>query len=528
MIDGKHIVAGDGAVAPRFRAFISYSHQDLAEVRRLHRQLEGFRIPERLVGTETSRGKVASRIRPIFRDVDELPATDDLSAEIKSAIAASEALIVVASPAAKASRWVNREIETFREIHGDSRPVLLALIDGEPVEAFPEAITAAYADPVAADFRKGGSGRRLALMKLVAGLTDLSLDSLVQRDAQRNLRRVTAITVASLIAVVIMALLLAAALRARSEANRQRTHAEGLVEYMLTDLRDRLKGVGRLDVMQAVNERAMTYYGQQGNLAELQPDSLDRRSRILHAMGEDDEKRGDLDAALAKFREAHRTTAAVLVAKPDDASAIFAHAQSEYWVGFVHGRRQEWKEAARQADRYFAGARRLIAIDPKNPDYMMEMGWGNSNVGRVAFSGRNDLAGARAHFLASITWYEKALLQRPRDSKILFSVANEHAWIADTYYGRREFKLSLDHRLKQYDAVKQIYINDKSNRSSQFRLASAEFALAKNYQKLKNCSAAVDWLDLAKSHAETIKLADPANQRWQVLHAKITGEYGNC
>ncbi len=107
-------------------------------------------------------------------------------------------------------------------------------------------------------------------------------------------------------------------------------------------------------------------------------------------------------------------------------------------------------------------------------------------------------------------------------------MTNEYAWIADTYYSRGEFKQSLGHRLKQYEANYQIYLNDQANRSSQFRLASAEFALAKNYEKVNDCPSAAHWRERARSHAETIRIADPANQKWQALHTRITSEYGSC
>ena len=125
-------------------------------------------------------------------------------------------------------------------------------------------------------------------IKLIAGLTGIGVDDLVQRDAQRRLRRVMAVTASAVIAIIVLSGLLVAAVRARAEAERQQAEAEGLIEFMLTDLRGRLKGVGRLDVMNAVNARAMDYYSDQ-SLAALPDQSLERRARILHAMGEDDE-----------------------------------------------------------------------------------------------------------------------------------------------------------------------------------------------------------------------------------------------
>ena len=117
------------------------------------------------------------------------------------------------------------------------------------------------------------------------------------------------VTAGAVLAMLLMAALALVALNARNEAQRQRAEAEGLIEFMLTDLRDRLRGVGRLDVMTAVNRRALAYYGGQQALGGISPASLERRARVLHAMGEDDFTRGNLDAALVAFREAHRTTA---------------------------------------------------------------------------------------------------------------------------------------------------------------------------------------------------------------------------
>ena len=62
----------------RYRAFISYSHQDKAWADWLHRSLESYRIPQRLVGQVTPAGVVPKRLLPVFRDRDELASATDL------------------------------------------------------------------------------------------------------------------------------------------------------------------------------------------------------------------------------------------------------------------------------------------------------------------------------------------------------------------------------------------------------------------------------------------------------------------
>src|SRR5262245_52290502 len=104
----------------RFRAFLSYSHADAAWARWLLRRPETYRVPSRLVGTQGTKGTIERRLGTFFRDREELPTAGDLGSTIHEALAESAALIVICSPAAAHSRWVNAEIEAFhRDARGD-------------------------------------------------------------------------------------------------------------------------------------------------------------------------------------------------------------------------------------------------------------------------------------------------------------------------------------------------------------------------------------------------------------------------
>jgi hypothetical protein len=107
---------------PRYRAFLSYSHADTPAAARLHRWLETYRIPP-AGGHGNAARQVPRRLTPIFRDRNELPASSDLNEEVRNALAASACLIVLCSPEARRSRWVDQEIRYFREKHPD-RPIL--------------------------------------------------------------------------------------------------------------------------------------------------------------------------------------------------------------------------------------------------------------------------------------------------------------------------------------------------------------------------------------------------------------------
>lgn len=100
----------------KYKAYISYSHRDSRWASWLHRALESYRVPRKLVGTKTGAGEVPSRIRPVFRDRDDLSSASDLGGTVKQALIDSENLIVICSPDSAASHWVNEEVRQFAKL----------------------------------------------------------------------------------------------------------------------------------------------------------------------------------------------------------------------------------------------------------------------------------------------------------------------------------------------------------------------------------------------------------------------------
>jgi hypothetical protein len=405
-----------------FRAFVSYAHADAAFAARLQRKLESYRLPRRLAGqVEPLPGQTQGRIGPVFRDRADLSAATDLSAAVREGIAASSALVVVASPDAAASRWVAKEITLFRELHPGA-PILVALARGAPSEALPDALRGA-AEPLCADFRKEGDGKRLAFLKIVAGLADLPLDALVQRDAQRQLRRVTAVTAGALIMVLITALLLVMALQAREEAERRRVTADETFRKLLTDVRRGLEGTGNVELMSTVNQIAIDYYRRQGDLRSLPDDSLDLRARLLQAAGADDEKQNRLDDALAKFAEAHSTTAGILAKKPNDPEAIFAHAQSEFYVGSIANKRKDRSRTMRHWKAYVRLAEWLAKVEPGTTRSFLELGYAYGNLCDLNRLDEFDLKAAERQCAAAVRAAQAAFAN---GSEVPLALANRY------------------------------------------------------------------------------------------------------
>ena len=80
------------------------------------------------------------RIKRVFRDEDESSAGGDLSEGLKEALRQSRNLVVICSRNTPGSRWIDDEIHYFSSL-GRSARILPFLVQGEPDESFPSAIS---------------------------------------------------------------------------------------------------------------------------------------------------------------------------------------------------------------------------------------------------------------------------------------------------------------------------------------------------------------------------------------------------
>jgi tetratricopeptide (TPR) repeat protein len=410
----------------QYRAFLSYSHRDSKWANWLHKGLETYRLPKSLIGTATALGPVPRRLIPIFRDRDELASATELSAVINDALQNSVCQIVICSPAAASSRWVNEEILAFKRLgRGDrifplivaGEPNASALPGREAEECFPPALRFRLGpdgnlsneptEPVAADARPGKDGRQNAKLKLIAALLGVGFDVLRRREAQRRNRRVFLFACGATCGMVLATGLATYALIERSIAQKQTVRAEKEADaalqttnfliglFRLVDpgeargssvtAREMLdKAAARVDTelarQPAIQSRLLqtlgTVYTGLGLYREAQP-LLDRSlasARVTAGtepttLAEILNHLGDLEGLQANYpaaEKAYREAAALAVARPGDRVGKSALARSLYGLGNVLYSEGHYPESAQSFRGALALQRQLYGV--KNGD----------------------------------------------------------------------------------------------------------------------------------------------------------------
>lgn len=436
------------AEALRYRAFISYSHHDKAWAEWLHRALETYRVPSRLVGQQTAAGVVPRRLAPIFRDRDELASAGDLGRKVQEALSQSANLIVICSPAAAASRWVCEEVLAFRRLGRDER-IFCLLVAGEPNppdgSQAQECLSSALChplredgtpgegniEPIAADVRPGKDGKHNAKLKLIAGLLEVEYDQLRRRELQRRNRRLAAVTALALVVMALTTLLAItaviarnAAVVARQNAVRRQKQAESLVNFMLGDLNDKLAQVSRLDILEAVDDHAMDYFQSLPN-NDVTDQALVQRAKALEKIGNVRLDQGRLPAAMASYEAALKVAAALAGAAPRDARRQVAYAEVWAFIGMTHWRQGQLDGAQRAftaAQTVLQRAQRHGATDPQ---LQFQLATIDNNIGHV-LEARGRLQDATAAYLGALALCERLVATDPANAEWLVASGSAH------------------------------------------------------------------------------------------------------
>ncbi len=217
-----------------YDAFISYSRRNEVFAARLHKDLERFRPPKS--------SSVPHRNLRVFRDRTDFTA-GEYSQRLTNALKNSAKLIVICSPDARKSQYVNEEVRLFAQLRHaeDIIPVLYSGLpnnetnaDDKELNAFPDALMEMVRMPLAISYLAYDSYRGKvdgvhyfdAWYSLLATLFDTSRTNIEQRDRLRKAR--TRRLAAGLAGAVVASLsvLLAIALISRNDAERARDSAK--------------------------------------------------------------------------------------------------------------------------------------------------------------------------------------------------------------------------------------------------------------------------------------------------------------
>lgn len=181
-------------------AFISYKREDERWAKWIQRKLENYRLPSII---RKQHIQLPQYIRPVFRDSTDLSG-GILADRLNEELMRSKFLIVVCSPQATQSEWINKEVQSFID-DGRLGNIIPFIVDGEPHssdpmrECFPKSLLDVPVEQELLGINVGEVGKNRAFVRLVAMMLGVQFDLLWQRHKRRAAVRRTWIIVACLL-----------------------------------------------------------------------------------------------------------------------------------------------------------------------------------------------------------------------------------------------------------------------------------------------------------------------------------------
>lgn len=300
----------------QYWAFISYSSRDGLTAEWFHRRLENYVVPRKFRKKRVSNGRTLDRyLRPVFRDRAELSGSSNLGPAITEALTRSDYLIVLCSPNAARSKWVEQEILTFQD-QGKADKILALIIEGEPnsssqdQECFPPALRYPN-EPLAGDLRKSGDGKTRGFLKIYATLIEEKFPELYQRHERAFRRRIAILLTGAGIVIVALSALTIFAFAKEREAEesaqlerKAREASDELVTFMINDLYSELRKTGRLNALTSTVKKIEEHHRVNDSPIENRLKTGLNQISILFETGSP-EKASSLAAELLKQAEAH-------------------------------------------------------------------------------------------------------------------------------------------------------------------------------------------------------------------------------
>ncbi|ALV07048.1 nSTAND1 domain-containing NTPase [Roseateles depolymerans] len=347
--------------------------------------------------------------------------------------------------------------------------------------------------------------------------------SLSRLRRQRRLRWVGTGLVALLAAVAVVAAI-AYGHQARLAADRER-QSQRLASFMLGDLADQLRPIGKLSLLTRIGEQGVRVLAPADGAGESAAEAL-QRAKALVVIGEVNSSRGKgrTDVALDALDAARRLLLAHAPTPEVDAADYYRTlGAAAFWLGQIALDANETGTARKWFIEYRDACEAWHRALPEDANASMEWGYATSSLGSVAFQ-NGAWAEAQGWFEQALTQKRDYLRSQPENRTALSSVAASEQWLGKVALVRGQPRVALSHLESAHGLLTTLLSRDPDERSRLWDLGTVELRRADALRAMGQPDAAIADLEQAVKRIKSVAGPDPDNDYWrlELAHAQAT------
>ncbi|MEM5506351.1 winged helix-turn-helix domain-containing protein [Shewanella frigidimarina] len=304
-------------------------------------------------------------------------------------------------------------------------------------------------------------------------------------------------------------------IEAETQAQQKRLAAENLLGFMVGEFADKMRGIGRMDLLDGISNKALEYFSDfsADDASYLSFEAQFQHSQTLEAMGEVAYSRGNTDEARSALIAARERMLPLLEIQPQNLSLLKTLGANAYWIGLLEYDKSDWLATQPWFEQYLTYSQAMYQYAPDDNDALMELSYAQNSLGSIHMKQQN-FAAAREAFEQSLQLKQKALVQDPSNSKMIADVANAQSWIASAATAQGDITAAIQihqqiqQQLSNQALEKQPYLLDRLSSSYQI------LANLLNYQGHQQQAFEKAQLSLV-AITDALK-QDPDNDIWKI------------
>lgn len=303
------------------------------------------------------------------------------------------------------------------------------------------------------------------------------------------------------------------ALSAKQLAQERRAEAERLMGFMLGDFADKLRPIGKLDLLDSVSGKALEYLSSSAD-DELSVASLTQRAKALQVLAEVHFQRGNPPAALEALAAARAILQKQLGNGGDQWEVLKNLGANAFWQGQIHQNQSNWDLAQASYKQYQHYSDMLYQLDPANVEGWVEQSYSHTNLGQLALQ-RGQAAVAAREFEASIALKQRAAEKRPEDRTLSGDLANSLSWLGNSQEALGELRKAEQIYDREHALLKQLHLSAPGESVWASRAAGALQRRGKLRVVLgRDAEAALDMIE-AEQLLQQVMAREPNHRVWQ-------------
>jgi serine/threonine protein kinase/tetratricopeptide (TPR) repeat protein len=341
------------------------------------------------------------------------------------------------------------------------------------------------------------------------------------------------------IAVVVFAVFGTLAIRQivkeRDNANRERVLAVGrgkaaeqLIDKMLSDVRERLTAIGRLDLLANLGSEIRDYYQTLSNVpGGMPPDDIDRMAIAIDLVGRAERESGKAEQALKTWTDARAQLVAALATSPKDTTfpkrAMIA--RLDFQIGTIYqaqGKVPEARTIYRKARDEFEALRK------EQPEHRLVLLHSAENHDRLGDLLRNDgqLDAAFEEYSLAKQQREKATLAGSARSEDVLALSSSHLKVGSISQLRGDSAAGLADYRRALRLREGLLEAQPDNVELQERVLDVQKELAALQSQTGDEKSAIETYQRALPMIDAMVRRDPSNTTWKRSRGNLLADLG--